>query len=408
MPTFTYRAKAGDGKILTGVLEADAQRAAVDRLRSQKLVVLEIAEKTATLLEIISKLAFGKGKVSSKELTLFSRQLSTLVAAGVPIVQSLNILEAQAESKAFRAVLVAVKTDIESGLSISDAFKKHPQAFPELYTSMVKAGEIGGILDVILERLSAYLESSEALRGKVKSAMTYPIVVLSICAAVTIFLLIFVIPTFKAIFASFHSTLPMPTQMLLDISDFLRHNFWIVIVIPILGWQGFKRFHKTPKGHQWIDAHLLKLPMFGILLKKFAIARFSRTLGTLVKSGVPILQALETVAQTSGNVVISEAILSARETIREGGHLSEPLKKSGLFPTMVTSMIAVGEETGSLDQMLQKIADFYDNEVDTAVKGLTSMIEPIVIVVMGIIIGAIVIAMFLPMFDMGELAGKAS
>lgn len=404
MPTFAYKVKAGDGKITNGLIEADAPRSAIDRLRSQKLVVLEIAEKTAGILDGARN--FFKGKVSSKELTLFSRQLSTLVAAGVPIVQSLGILEAQAEGKVFREVLGAIRTDIESGLSISDALKKHPEAFPELYTSMVRAGEVGGILDVILERLSAYLESSEALRGKVKSAMTYPIVVLSICAAVTIFLLIFVIPTFKAIFASFHSALPAPTQALLDLSDFLRGHWWIVIVIPIAGWHGFKRFYKTPYGHKWVDGRLLKLPMFGILLQKFAIARFSRTLGTLVKSGVPILQALETVSQTAGNIVISESILAARQTIREGGHLSEPLKKSGIFPTMVTSMISVGEETGSLDQMLQKIADFYDNEVDTAVKGLTSMIEPIVIVLMGIIIGSIVIAMFLPMFDMGQLVGK--
>ncbi len=237
--------------------------------------------------------------------------------------------------------------------------------------------------------------------------MTYPIVVLSICGAVTIFLLTFVIPTFKTIFANFNSALPAPTQALLDVSDFLRQHFLIVGAIPVALWIAFKRFHETPYGHKWVDAQLLKLPMFGLLLKKFAVARFARTLGTLVKSGVPILQALETVAQTAGNVIISEAILSARQTIREGGHLSDPLKKSGIFPTMVTSMISVGEETGSLDQMLQKIADFYDGEVDTAVKGLTSMIEPIVIVIMGIIIGSIVIAMFLPMFDMGELAGKA-
>ena len=404
MPTFSYKVKAGDGKITSGAIDADAPRSAIDRLRAQKLVVLEIAEKKAGLADKFK--GFLKGKVSSKELTLFSRQLATLVAAGVPIVQSLSILEGQAESKTFHEVLTSVKADIEGGLSISDALKKHPRAFPDLYTSMVKAGEIGGILDSILERLSVYLESSEALKGKVKSAMTYPIVVLSICAAVTIFLLIFVIPTFKSIFASFHSALPAPTQALLDLSDFLRHNFWIIFVVPIAAWRGFKVAYANPKSRRWIDGQILKLPMFGVILRKFAIARFSRTLGTLVKSGVPILQALETVAQTAGNTIIEDAILSARQAIKEGGHLSEPLKKSGIFPTMVTSMISVGEETGNLDQMLQKIADFYDGEVDAAVKGLTSMIEPIVIVIMGIVIGSIVIAMFLPMFDMDELVSK--
>lgn len=408
MPAFSYKAKTSAGLVLQGVIDADEQKGAVEKLRNQKLVVLEIAEKTENALDKIKAMIAKnkKGKVTSKDLVLFSRQLSTLVSAGVPIVQSLGILETQAENPAFKDVLGAVKADIESGLSISDALKKHPDAFPDLYTAMVKAGELGGILDTILERLTVYMESSEALKAKVKSAMMYPAIVLSICAVVTVFLMIFVIPTFKNIFASFGAELPLPTQMLIDISDAMKHYWYLIVAFPIAAWKGFEAFYKTAKGQKLIDGYTLKAPIFGIILKKVAVARFTRTLGTLIKSGVPIMQALETVAQTAGNVVIAEAVLLTRESIREGGHLSDPLKKSGIFPNMVTSMISVGEETGALDIMLSKIADFYDQEVDTAVKGLTSLIEPIVIVVMGVIIGTIVVAMFMPMFGLGELAGK--
>jgi type IV pilus assembly protein PilC len=373
------------------------------------MVVLEIAEKEIPLVDKI-KAAIGwkKGKkdIPSKDLSLFSRQLSTLVGAGVPIVQSLGILESQAENPDFKEVLGAVKSDIEAGLSISDALKKHPNAFPDLYCSMVKAGELGGILDTILERLTAYLESSEELKAKVKGAMMYPAIVLSICTVVTVFLMIFVIPTFKNIFAGFGAELPLPTQILIDISDAMKARWYLIVAAPFVGWKGFQKFYASTFGHRWVDAQSLKAPIFGPILKKVAVARFTRTLGTLIKSGVPIMQALETVAQTAGNVIIAEAVNATRESIREGGHLSDPLKKSGIFPNMVTSMISVGEETGALDIMLSKIADFYDSEVDTAVKGLTSLIEPIVIVVMGLIIGTIVIAMFMPMFGMGELAGK--
>ena len=408
MPVFSYKAKTSAGLVMEGVIDAEEQKGAVDKLRGQKLVVLEIKEKTETFVDKIKALiaAQKKGKVTSKDLVLFSRQLSTLVSAGVPIVQSLGILETQAENPAFKEVLGAVKSDIESGLSISDALKKHPDAFPDLYTSMVKAGELGGILDTILERLTAYMESSEQLKAKVKSAMMYPAIVLSICAVVTVFLMIFVIPTFKNIFASFGAELPLPTQMLIDISDSMKKFWYLIVAFPFVAFKGFNAFYKTPKGQKIIDRYTLQAPIFGIILKKVAVARFTRTLGTLIKSGVPIMQALETVAQTAGNVIIADAVLLTRESIREGGHLSDPLKKSGIFPNMVTSMISVGEETGALDIMLSKIADFYDQEVDTAVKGLTSLIEPIVIVVMGVIIGTIVVAMFMPMFGLGELAGK--
>lgn len=407
MPSFTYKAKTAAGLVMEGTIDADEQRAAVEKLRGQKMVVLEIVEKSVSPVEKFKALVGWKKKakdIPSKDLSLFSRQLSTLVGAGVPIVQSLGILESQAENPDFKEVLGAVKTDIEAGLSISDALRKHPNAFPDLYCAMVKAGELGGILDTILERLTAYLESSEELKAKVKGAMMYPAIVLSICTIVTIFLLVFVIPTFKNIFAGFGRALPLPTQCLIDLSDAMKSKWYLIIATPIAGWQGYKRFYATPYGQKWVDGQSLKAPIFGPILKKVAVARFTRTLGTLIKSGVPIMQALETVAQTAGNVVIAEAVNATRESIREGGHLSDPLKKSGIFPNMVTSMISVGEETGALDIMLAKIADFYDSEVDTAVKGLTSLIEPIVIVVMGLIIGTIVIAMFMPMFELGGMA----
>ena len=405
MPTFQYKAKGSDGAVVSGVLEANEQRAAIDRLRSQKLIVLEIGEKTTTIFDTIKAKLVSK-KVSSKELVLFSRQLSTLVSAGVPIVQGLSILESQAETETFRNILGAVRADIESGLSISDALKRHPNAFPDIYTAMVRAGEVGGILDTILERLSSYLESSEALKAKVKSAMMYPAIVITICFAVTLFLLTFVIPTFKSIFASFGAELPTPTQLLIDLSDWLKANWFIWMPAPFAGIAAFKWFYSRDAGKKLCDGWVLKAPIFGLILRKVAIAKFSRTLGTLIKSGVPIMQALETVAGTAGNVVIEEAILKTRETIREGGRLADPLRQSGLFPVMVTQMIKVGEETGSLDAMLSKIADFYDQEVDAAVKGLTSMIEPLIIVFMGLVVGSIVIAMFLPMFELGSLASK--
>lgn len=407
MSTFIYKAKAPNGSVLEGLIEAEELKQAMEKLKNQRFVVLELNEKKAGIGEFLKSLNPMKPKVASKDLVIFSRQLSTLVAAGVPIVQGLSILESQAESPVFKSVLAKVKTDIESGLSISDAMKKHPEAFPELYVSMIKAGELGGILDTILERLSAYLENSEALKGKVKSAMMYPAVISTIAGAVTVFLLVGVIPTFKEIFESFGAELPLPTQILINMSDFLKNQILLVLATPVAAVFGIKRFYATPAGRAKIDAILLKLPLFGVILKKVAIAKFTRTLGTLMKSGVPILQALETVASTAGNVVVEGVIRTTMDSIREGGRLTDPLKKSPIFPNMVVQMIGVGEETGSLDQMLTKIADFYDQEVDDAVKGLTSMMEPLIMVVMGIVIGGIVIAMFMPMMSLGDLASQS-
>ncbi|MDD4003847.1 MAG: type II secretion system F family protein [Elusimicrobiaceae bacterium] len=404
---FEYQARDAAGLIVSGIIEAPDQKLAMERLRNiAKLSVFEIHEKVPSQFDrFIDRINIFKPKVKSKELVIFSRQLSTLVGAGVPIVQGLGILEAQAETAVFRMVLQSIKTDIEAGLGIADAMKKHPKVFSTLYVSMIRAGEVGGILDTILERLSAYLEQAENLKGKVKSAMMYPLVVGLIAGVVTVFLMVFVIPTFKNIFGSFGAALPFPTRVVIAISDFLKSQIVAVILFPFAAWFAFKKLYATEKGRAIVDFNILRMPVFGILLKKVAIAKFTRTLGTLIRSGVPILQGLETVAATAGNVVIERAVMDCRESVKEGGRLVEPLKKSSIFPPMVVQMIGVGEETGSLDAMLVRIADFYDQEVDTAVKGLTSMIEPIIIVVMGVVIGGIVIAMFLPMLSLGQLAG---
>lgn len=396
---FTYKAKDSKGKIVEGEVDAQDQRQAIAKLKSQKLSVLSVKKSQV-------KKKKG-GKVKPKEVVIFSRQLSTLVSSGVPIIQSLSILESQAESKAFSEVIGRIKQDIESGLSISDAMAKHPKVFSELYVSMIKAGELGGILDVILDRLAGYLEASAALRDKVKSAMMYPMIVGGIAVAITIFLIVFIIPVFKNIFAEFGAELPFITKIVIGVSDFVKAYILYVLGAGVLLFFGIKKYIKSENGRRKFDSLLLKLPVFGEIIKKVSIAKFSRTLGTLLKSGVPILQALETVAKTSGNKIIEEIIIQSMQSIREGGKLSDPLKRSEIFPSMVTQMIGVGEETGSLDNMLFKIADFYDQEVDAAIKGLTSMIEPLVMVFMGVVIGFIVIAMFIPMFELGNIASQS-
>jgi type IV pilus assembly protein PilC len=406
MPQFAYKARGMGGNTMDAMIEAPDQRTAMERLRAQKLIILEINESAPGLLDALKKVNPFRPKVTNKDIVLFSRQMSTLVSAGVALVSGLNILQEQMDSPAFKVIVVKVKEDIEAGLSIAEALKKHPTAFSDLYVAMIKAGEVGGILDVILERLSAYLESAEDLRRKVKGAMMYPMVVSIIAGAVTVFLLVGVIPTFKEIFSSFGSELPLPTRVVIGISEFLQEKWYLIIAVAGGAFYGGKRYVSTDAGRKMLDTNALKLPLFGPMLRKVAVAKFTRTLGTLVKSGVPILQAMETVAQTAGNKVIEKAVMEAREAVREGERIAEPLRKSGVFPPMVVQMIAVGEETGNLDTMLAKIADFYDQEVEVAVKGLTSMIEPIVIVIMGIVIGGIVIAMFIPMFELGQLAGK--
>jgi type IV pilus assembly protein PilC len=403
MPAFSYKARSAAGTFTEGLITAPEQKAAIEQLRNQKLTVVEITEKAPSTFDGFKKIF--KAGVKTKEIVIFSRQLSTLTSAGVPLVQGLTVLEDQAESVAFKQVIRKVREDIEAGFPIAEALKKHPTVFTELYVGMVKAGELGGILDTILERLSKYLEEADELRGKVKGALTYPAVVILIAGGVTIFLLVGVIPTFKEIFSSFGHELPAPTRMLINLSDGLKRHLGLVLACPFVLFFCLKRFRKTAVGAEMIDRLMLKLPVFGLLLKKVAVAKFTRTFGTLIKSGVPILQTLETVAKTSGNKVIEKAIREAQAAVRDGERIAGPLKKSGIFPSMVIQMIAIGEETGNLDSMLNKIADFYDQEVDVAVKALTSMIEPIIIVIMGLVIGSIVIAMFMPMFEMGSLAG---
>jgi len=405
MAKFIYRAKAPSGQVIAGIIEATDTKLATEKLRQQKLSVVELTEKPQTFVDRLKDLNPFKAGVSAHDLVVFSRQLSTMVSAGVPIVQSLNILQAQQENRVFSDVLLSVRADIEGGLGISDAMKKHPQVFPDLYVAMIKAGELGGILDSILDRLSGLLEKQEHLRGKVKSAMMYPIVMGSICFLITLLLLIFVVPTFGEIFASFGAELPFLTQSLLDLSHFLVKRFYLLPWPFVIAFYGFRKYYRTAAGRYKVDGILLKLPVFGIILKKVAVAKFTRTMGTLIKAGVPILQALDTVAATAGNVVVEQAVLKVKDSIREGGRIADPLAKSGIFPSMVVQMISVGEETGALDAMLAKIADFYDTEVDQAVEGLTSMLEPMVMVVMGSVLGTIIVALFLPMLSLGTLAG---
>lgn len=404
MPVFTYKARTPSGKTVQGEMEVNQKRTVVDRLKDKRLIVLDVSEKEeSSLMKSLEKINPFSGRVKEKDLVVFSRQMATLVSAGVPIVRGLSILTEQIENPYFRDIVDKIREDIESGEAIAEAMEKHPDAFDDLFVNMIKAGELGGILDVILERLADYLESASELKGKVKSAMVYPAVISFIAVAVTIFLLVAIIPTFEEVFASFGQELPLPTQILLGISDLLRkYILFLILGFVAVGW-GVWRYYKTETGREKIDSLLLNVPIFGVLLRKTAIARFTRTFGTLVKSGVPILEALETVAKTSGNKVIEGTILDAREAIREGENIADPLQESGVFPPMVMQMISVGEETGNLDLMLTKIADFYDSEVDTAIDGLTSMIEPLVIVVMGVVIGAIVIAMFLPIFEMSTM-----
>jgi len=393
MPKYSYKARARDGKIISGDIEGDSKDAVIARLRDKGYFVTSVKEKSREIV-------LFKKKVKSYEISVFARQFATMIAAGVPLVRCLSIVAEQNENPRFRQVLGKIRQDVEGGTTFSKSLEKYPDIFSNLFCDLVKAGEAGGILDEILARLANYLESSEQLKSKVKGALTYPIVVATIAIGVVFFLLTFVLPNFKNIFQGMgNSQLPLPTRVLLQVSDFLSAYFVFIIMGIIAMIYGLKRFFTTKQGRRIWDTNTLRTPVLGILLRKVAIAKFTRTLGTLVASGVPILQALEVTASTAGNVVISDAIQKTRVSIREGESIADPLKASGVFPPMVVQMIAVGEETGELDGMLIKIADFYEQEVDTAVKGLTSIIEPIIIVFMGIVVGGIVMAIFLPMLE---------
>ncbi len=408
MPTFTYKARNPAGNVASGSMDAKDIRTATDRLKNQKLIVLEINEsKPGSLLDTLKNFNPFKPSVKSKDLVVFSRQLSTLINSGVPLVQGLAILAAQIENPAFRLIVEKIKEEIESGISIHDAMKKYPQAFGELYLTMVRAGELGGVLDVTLDRLASYQEASEELKQKVKGAMMYPAVVMTIALGVVIFLLVFIIPKFQEMFESFGGKLPIPTQILVTVSHLTAKFFWVLPLGAFGCWRGLSYLRTKPDSARKIDFWILKIPIFGPLLKKVAVAKFTRTLATLLKSGVNILEALDAVSRITGNKVMEETLLDTKKSVQEGQRLVEPLKKGKIFPPMVTQMIAIGEESGNLDKMLNKIADFYDSEIDSTVKGLTSLIEPLVIVFLGVVIGAIVIAMFLPMFEISTLASNA-
>ncbi len=401
MPIFKYVAKDEEGNTVNDFIEAKDEMVALDMLRVKNLIIISLTQQKK---EKVSTKGPRK-KIKPEELVIFSRQLATMVNAGIPLVQSLDILSEQMESITFRQIVTTVRSDVESGSSLSAALEKHPKIFSLLYTNMVKAGETSGMLDEILDRLAGYLEKSGSLQRKVKSAMVYPIVVSLMAVGITLVLLLKVIPTFKEIFSTLGGTLPLPTQMLIGLSDTLRKYFLYTVIIFGLVIAAIRKLVQTPKGREKFDGMKLNLPVFGPLLRKVAVARFSRTLSTLIRSGVPILGALEIVGKTSGNVVIEGAVEKARVGIREGESISAPLAKSKAFPPMVTRMISVGEESGELEKMLTKIADFYEDQVDAAVSGLTSLIEPLIIAFLGIVVGSIVVAMFLPIFKITELIG---
>lgn len=396
MALYGYVSKDAQGARMTGIIEATTEHDAIAALHKRSLIVISVKEEHAP-----RKVA--ESGVKLDDLVIFSRQLATMVESGITLVQALSILSEQAESKVLASVTLKIKEDIESGSSLHEAMGKHPKIFSNLYINMVKAGETSGLLDEILDRLATYLEKSSALQRKVKSSLVYPAVVVTMAVLITIVLLVKVVPTFKGIFASLGGTLPLPTQILILISDTLRRFFpFVTIGLFLLGFV-LKKYIDTPRGRYQFDAYTLKVPVFGPLMRKVVVAKFSRTLSTLVKSGVPILNALDIVGKTSGNLVVEEAVNNARVSIREGEPIAEPLSRSGVFPPMVVRMISVGEQTGQLEKMLTKIADFYDEQVDAAVSGLTSMIEPLVIGFLGIIIGGIVIALFMPIFKITEL-----
>jgi type IV pilus assembly protein PilC len=400
MPKYTYKVKTRDGKTLTGEIDSSSKEMAIAKLKEKGYFIV------GPLKEKSKEMTFFKKKVKSSEVSIFARQFATMIGSGVNLVRCLNIMEDQVENPAFREIVIQVRNDVESGSTFSSALGRHPQVFNTLFCDLVRAGEAGGILDQILERLANYLESSEQLKAKVKGALTYPAVVFSVAILVVIFLVTFVLPNFQQIFEGMgDAALPLPTQILLGLSSFMQKYFIVMIIAMGFAIWGVKKFFDTKQGRRLLDTYSLVLPGFGNLLRKVAVSKFTRTLGTLISAGVPILQALEVTANTAGNIIITEAVLKTRVSIKEGESISEPLKQSSVFPPMVIQMIAVGEETGELDIMLSKVADFYDQEVDTAVKGLTSIIEPVVIVFMGVVIGGIVLAIFMPMLEMINQAG---
>ncbi|MBL7069106.1 MAG: type II secretion system F family protein [Candidatus Omnitrophica bacterium] len=401
MPSFKYLAKDKDGKTISGTTDAASREELINILREKELIIIDITEVGQGTRA--STLSFFKERVNADDLVIFSRQLATMVSSGIPLVNAFDILGEQIEKKRFKEIVLDVRDEIEAGKSLSAGLAKHSDVFSNLFVNMVKAGESSGMLDEILDRVALYLEKTSALQKKIKSAMVYPVIITIMALSVTALLLIKVIPIFKEIYAGFGAKLPLPTQMLISASDFMRKYFLQGVIALSVIIFFTTRLAKTPKGRLFLDTRKLKLPVFGPMLRKIIVGRFTRTLSTLVKSGVSILVCLEIVAKTAGNKVIENAVLEVHSSIREGETIASPLQKSGVFPPMVVRMISVGERTGQLDKMLSKISDFYDEQVEAAISGLTSIIEPLIIAFLGIVIGTIVICMFLPIFKLSTL-----
>lgn len=396
MPTFKYETRDWNSKIVVGKIVADDESKVIEELRKRNLTIISIDLVKETTGK---KVATSRKKVKEDDLVIFSRQLSTMIDSGIPILQALDALQEQVTHPGFKSVLVAVHDDIQMGGSLSASFSKHPRVFDNLFVNMVKVGETGGVLSQILDRIAGYLEKSLKLKRKVQSAMIYPAVVVSMAVMITILLLVKVVPTFAGIYSSFNKKLPAMTQTLIDASNMLQHNLLWMIGFVVLFVLALTRIYATDQGRLVIDRFVLKMPIFGEIIRKVAIARFSRTLSILLQTGVPILESFDIVGKSSGNRVIEEVVNNVKENVREGESIATPLSKSGVFPPMVTRMISIGEKSGQLEKMLTKIADFYDDQVDTAVNGLTSIIEPLIIGVLGIVVGFIVIALFMPIIS---------
>ncbi len=402
MNSYKYSAKDKNGQAASGIIQAASETEVADILHRREMMVLsiEFAKVSASNLKAKDK------KIKLDDLVVFSRQLATMIDAGIPLVNALGILAEQIENESLRGIVGMVRQDIEGGMSFCEALGKHPLIFSDLFVNMVKAGEASGMLNEILDRLATFMEKQAALNRKIISSLVYPAVVISMAIIITAVLLIKVVPTFKGIFDSLGGTLPLPTQVLIFVSDLLRKYFLFLLILMGIGAYVFKRILKTEKGRYRFDQFSLRVPVFGPLLRKLAVAKFSRTFSTLVRSGVSVLSALDIVSKTSGNKVVEEAVVNCSKNVRNGEPISRPLAKSGVFPPMVTRMISVGEQTGQLEKMLSKIADFYDDQVDAAASALTSLIEPLVIAFLGVVIGGIVIALFLPVFKISQLMSR--
>ncbi len=397
MPVYVWKGKNSYGEKRKGEVEAPDQAAALAHVKRMRISSPVVKEKPKDLFENI---ALFQPKVTGKDIVIFTRQLSTMIDAGLPLVQCLEILSKQQENSTFRKTLTAIQRDVESGTTFADSMRKHPKVFDNLYSNMIEAGETGGILDTILSRLAIFMEKAMALKKKVKGAMTYPAICLAISLLILVVILVFVIPVFEEMFSQMDATLPVPTLIVVAVSNAFKENLiWIILPFIALIY-GFKKVYSTEKGRLRIDQTFLHLPVVGVLIRKVAVAKFTRTLSTMLQSGVPILEALQVVAKTSGNKVIERAVFRVADSIAEGRPIAEPLEESGVFPNMVVQMINVGESVGALDTMLEKIADFYDEEVDQAVSNLTAMIEPFMMVFLGGMIGTLVVAMYLPIFQM--------